>query len=57
MNDQSMLQEYKNLQKEILEYETKWEDESLTPNTNKSDKRSKKVEDSKVVTKQEYQHQ
>ena len=44
IHKQSESQEYKELQKEILVYETTWEDESLHPNINKSEKRSKKRE-------------
>lgn len=33
------MQEYKNLQKEILEYETNWEDSALHPHANKSIKK------------------
>lgn len=43
-NNPSSSEEYKWLQKQILEYETKWEDEALHPNTNKSEKRGKKEE-------------
>lgn len=45
VNKQTDLQEYKDLQKEILEYETKWEDDELHPNTNKSDRRIKQTEE------------
>jgi hypothetical protein len=47
VNSQSNLQEYKDLQKEILEYETNWEDSALHPHANKSDKRIKKIEEVK----------
>jgi GTPase involved in cell partitioning and DNA repair len=47
------MQEYKDLQKEILEYETNWEDKELRPHTNKSDRKVKQREENADIQKTE----
>jgi hypothetical protein len=40
VNQETTTQEYKDLQKEILEYETTWEDSALHPHANKPIKKN-----------------
>lgn len=42
MDNKSTLQEYKDLQHEILTYETNWEDGKIKPNVNKSEHKGRK---------------
>jgi len=53
INREINMQEYKDLQKEILEYETNWEDKELRPHTNKSDRKVKQTEENTDIQKTE----
>ena len=49
MDDKNTSEEYKQLNKDILHYETTWEDEGLRPNSKKVEKKDKNIENPEKI--------